>query len=273
MSFFNHGGKPIFYTVDGQGEPILILNGIMMSTKSWAPFVHSLSAQNAFIRLDFFDQGQSAKLPGETYTQDIQVDLIQGLLNHLGLKKVRLVGISYGGEVALQFAIKYPESVDRMILFNTCPNTGAWIKDIGRGWIAAGKTRNGQAYYQTTIPVIYSPHYYQTKIDWMKRREQILIPVFSDPAFLDAMERLTLSAESYDVREQLSLVKAKTLIVSAEEDFLTPMADQQYLYGKIPGSELIKIPVSGHASMYERPLLFATLILGFLNVKDLEFSI
>jgi pimeloyl-ACP methyl ester carboxylesterase len=245
----------------------------MMSTKSWTSFVHSLSQQNVLIRLDFFDQGQSTKLPNEIYTQEIQVDLIQGLLEHLQIKKVNLVGISYGGEVALQFAIKYPDLVERMVLFNTTAYTSPWLKDIGRGWIAAGKTRNGQAYYQTAIPVIYSPHYYESKLEWMKKREALLVPIFSNPEFLDAMERLTISAESYDVRDKIHLVQAKTLIVSAEEDYLTPLDNQKYLYEHIPGSEWIKIPVSGHASMYERPLLFMTLVLGFINVADTEYAI
>ncbi|MFA5419459.1 MAG: alpha/beta hydrolase, partial [Bacteroidales bacterium] len=263
----------INYSIEGQGKPILILNGIMMSTKSWTSFVHSLSQQNVLIRLDFFDQGQSTKLPNEIYTQEIQVDLIQGLLEHLQIKKVNLVGISYGGEVALQFAIKYPDLVERMVLFNTTAYTSPWLKDIGRGWIAAGKTRNGQAYYQTAIPVIYSPHYYESKLEWMKKREALLVPIFSNPEFLDAMERLTISAESYDVRDKIHLVQAKTLIVSAEEDYLTPLDNQKYLYEHIPGSEWIKIPVSGHASMYERPLLFMTLVLGFINVADTEYAI
>jgi len=194
-------------------------------------------------------------------------------LLHLQIAKINLVGISYGGSVAVLFAIKYPTLVDRMILFNTTPATGEWLRDIGRGWIATGKTRNGQAYYQTTIPVIYSPHYYQTKIEWMRRREIQLIPIFSNPDFLDAMERLTLSAESYDSRTRLGTITAKTLIVSAEEDYLTPLDNQKDLYDHIKGSEWIKIPVAGHASMYERPLLFTSLVLGFINVVDLEYAI
>lgn len=273
MSFFNCNDKAIYYSVEGEGKPILILNGIMMSTKSWTAFVPSFTKQNTLIRLDFFDQGQSAKLKLENYTQKIQVDLIKALLEHLKLEKVSIVGISYGGEVALQFAIDYPESVDRLVLFNTTAFTSPWLKDIGRGWIAAGNTRSGQAYYQTTIPVIYSPHFYETKIEWMRKREKNLIPIFANPEFLDAMERLMFSAESYDVREKLQNVTAKTLIVSAEEDYLTPMDNQKYLYERIKGSEWIKIPGSGHASMYERPLIFTTLVLGFINVLDTEYVI
>jgi 3-oxoadipate enol-lactonase len=274
MSNFSYQGKQIFYAVDGTvGKPLLILNGIMMSTRSWTAFVPSLCAANRFIRLDFFDQGQTDKLPGQTYTQELQVDLVKALLDHLGIAKINLVGISYGGEVALRVALKYPNLVDRLVLFNTSPYTSPWLKEIGRGWIAAGKTRDGLAYYQTAIPVIYSPHYYESRLDWMERRKITLIPVFSNPDFLDAMERLTISAESYDVRKELAFVKAKTLIVTAEEDYLTPIDNQKYLYEKIQGSEWIKIPVSGHASMYERPLLFTTLILGFVNVLDTDYVI
>jgi 3-oxoadipate enol-lactonase len=273
MSYFSHQGKQVYYSVEGVGKPLLLLNGIMMSTKSWTPFVHSLSQQNTLIRVDFFDQGQTEKLPGTIYTQDIQVELLKALLTHLQLPKINLVGISYGGSVAVLFAIKYPDFVDRMILFNTTPYTGPWLLDIGRGWMAAAKTRNGVAYYQTTIPVIYSPHYYETKIEWMKKREALLVPIFSNPEFLDAMERLTISAERYDARVKLNLITAKTLIVSAEEDYLTPLDNQQYLYEHIKNAEWIKIPIAGHASMYERPLLFTTLIVGFLNVADLDYII
>lgn len=273
MSSFKFRGKNVFYTVDGAGKPIVILNGIMMSTKSWTPFVPSLSEQNMLIRVDFFDQGQTDKLEGETYGQDLQVDLLAALLDHLGLAKVSIVGISYGGEVGCLFSITHPGRVDRLVLFNTTAATGPWLLDIGRGWIATGRTRDGAAYYQTTIPVIYSPHYYRSRLAWMKNREKLLVPIFSSPAFLDAMERLTLSAEAYDVKDRLKAITAKTLIVSAEEDYLTPVDRQRELYDLIPGSEWIKIPVAGHASMYERPLLFSTLVVGFVNVRDTEYAI
>ena len=273
MSSFVYNGKEVFYLLEGNGKPILILNGIMMSTKSWAPFVKAFTKHNTLLRVDFFDQGQTSKLPGETYTQDLQVDLLDALLNHLQIPSISIVGISYGGEVAIQYAIKFPSCVTRMILFNTTAYTSPWLTDIGRGWIAAGHTRNGRHYYQTTIPVIYSPHYYETKLDWMKKREEQLIPVFSNPEFLDAMERLIISAESFDVRNSLHLIQAKTLIISAEMDYLTPVDNQEFLHHQIKGSDWIKIPYAGHASMYEKPLLFTSLVLGYINVDETEYTI
>lgn len=272
MAILNYQGKSVYYDVKGEGKPILILNGIMMSTKSWEPFVPTLSEHNMLIRLDFLDQGQSDRL-NEAYTQEIQVGILVELLLELNLPKVSVVGISYGGEIAVQFAYLYPHLVDRLILFNTTPYTSPWLAEIGHSWVNIGKTRNGQNYYQATIPVIYSPSFYAGRLDWMKKREAYLVPLFSNPAFLDAMERLTVSAESYDARAHLSKITAPTLIVSGDEDYLTPLADQKKLHEAIKGSYHLVLPGVGHASMYEKPMMFSTLVLGFINAKDTTYTI
>jgi len=273
MSQLIYKGRNIFYEVQGEGKPILILNGIMMSTKSWEPFVKSFTATNQLIRLDFFDQGQSDKLENSAYTQDIQVDVMEALLKHLKIHKVSIVGISYGGEVAAMFAIKFPYMVDRLVLFNSTSYTSPWLAEIGHQWNAIGKTRDGATYYKATIPVIYSPSYYEKRLDWMKNREAYLLPIFSNPVFLDAMERLTNSAESYDVRDQLDKIIAPTLLVAADEDYLTPINNQKELHKKIKNSELVIIPGVGHASMYERPMIFVSLVLGFINTLETEYKI
>lgn len=273
MAILNFKGRQIFYDITGEGKPILILNGIMMSTKSWEPFVKTLSYQNQLIRLDFIDQGQSDKLENSFYTQSLQVDVIEYLLKELNLAKINLVGISYGGEVALLFAAKHPHMVERLVLFNTTPYTSPWLQEIGHQWNAIGRTRDGKVYYQTTIPVIYSPSYFEKHLEWMKKRETVLIPIFSTPSFLDAMERLTNSAESFDARSVLNQIQCPTLIVAADEDYLTPISNQRELHRLIESSELVILPGVGHASMYEKPLLFVTLILGFINALETDYSI
>lgn len=274
MSIFRYNNQDIFYEIDGDNQkyPLLILNGIMMSTASWTPFINTLSEHFQVIRLDFFDQGQSAKLD-HFYTQQIQIDLIKAFLEYLKIDKINIAGISYGGEVALLFACHYPSFVNRLLLFNSSAYTNPWLKDIGDGWIRAGETRNGDLYYKTTIPVIYSAKYYEDKIEWMKNREKILNPVFSNPIFLDAMERLTRSAESFDVRDMLKNLDLPVLIVTADQDMLTPKKDQEYLYKNIKNSNWVIIPEVGHASMYENPSLFTTLITGFFLIKDIKYNI
>jgi len=274
MSIFKYKDKDIFYLIDGKDSSpkLLILNGIMMSTTSWEPFINTFKEQFQVIRLDFFDQGKSTKLD-YFYKQDIQINLIKALLEYLKIDKINIAGISYGGEVALMFACHYPRYVNRLMLFNSSAYTNPWLKDIGDAWVKAGATRNGELYYKTTIPVIYSEKYYEEKLDWMEKREKVLIPVFSNPEFLDAMERLTRSAESFDVRDKLDDLDLPVMIVTADQDVLTPKRDQEYLYKRIKNAKWVIIPEVGHASMYENPVMFTSLITGFFLIKDLEYKI
>ena len=268
MSTFKYKDLDIYYTIDGDLEkksnPIIILNGIMMSTVSWEIFKDSFSENNLFIRYDMVDQGQSSKVD-YNYTQEIQVDILYHLIKHLALAKVNIVGISYGASIALQFAAKHQDLIQKMVIANVVAKTSPWLKAIGDGWNAVGKTRLDEAYYNITIPYIYSPQFYTKRLSWMENRKQILIPIFSNPDFLDAMERLTISAETHDVINELQNIQTETLIISSEEDYLTPVFEQQLIHQKMSHSSFVLLKECGHASMYEVPNQFAELVLGHIN--------
>ena len=266
MATFTFEDKQVYYETHGEGKPLLLLNGIMMSCASWREFIEPLSAQNLLILVDMIDQGRTDKYP-EDYNHEIQLRLVDALLDHLQIEKVVIAGISYGSEVGLEYAILHPERVERLLLFNATAATGPWLRDIGKAWNLAAQ--NGESYYYTAIPVIYSPQYYTDRNDWMEKRRKTLIPLFETPAFIESMIRLTKSSDDYDVRDRLKGVACPTLIVSARQDYLTPVAEQLYLAQHIPNSHYVCIEDSGHASMYEQPMLFAALITGFANTtKD-----
>jgi len=272
MSFLKHNDFNIKYIVDGDlksdKEIIILVNGIMMSTLSWEIFKESLSENNTLIRFDMIDQGESSK--SETnYTLDLQVEVLNTLINELKLKKVNLVGISYGASVALKYSIKYPDTVKKLILANGVAKTSSWLKAIGDGWNQVSESRDGLAYYNISIPYIYSPKFYTENIEWMEERKKILVPLFRNPLFLDSMVRLTKSSETHDTTDSLHTINANTLIISSEYDFLTPAFEQQYLNENIKNSKLIHLPNAGHASMYEEPELFTALILGFINSTNI----
>lgn len=270
MARFVFEDKCIHFEEYGSGRPIVVLNGIMMSCGSWLEFVEPFSAQNRLILLDMLDQGKSDKMDAP-FSQALQVEVVKALLDHLGLDKVSLLGISYGGEVAQRFAVKYGGYLDRLVLFNTTPRTGPWLRDIGDAWNLAAS--DPDAYYLTTIPVIYSPAFYREHSGWMENRRKLLKPIFSDPGFISSMVRLTNSAADFDVTELLPGVQAPTLVVSCQEDYLTPLEEQRRIADLIPDSQYVVIPHCGHASMYEQPVLFTSLALGFINNPKLKFNI
>jgi len=273
MSVFPFKGKEVFYVVDGDAKrpAVLILNGIMMSHKSWAPFLPELTRHFRVIRLDMLDQGLSSKME-EPYTQALQVEMLAAFCRHFG-EKVHIVAISYGGSVALQLAARHPECIDRMVLLNAAAKTTPWLRDIGRGWNEVARIKNAEAYYHITIPYIYSPGFYTRKIDWMEARKEKLMPLFASDSFREAMIRLTDSAESHDVTGELSSMEIPTLVVAAEHDMLTPPFEQKYLVERMPQAELVMFNDCGHASMYEKPELFVQTIVGFLNLETQDYTL
>jgi Predicted hydrolases or acyltransferases (alpha/beta hydrolase superfamily) len=270
MAEFRFEGKSVYYETYGMGKPILMLNGIMMSCASWKEFIEPLSAANRLILVDLLDQGKTSKMVSG-YTHSEQIRLILSLMDHLGIDRLTVAGISYGSEIGLEMAAEYPERVEKLILFNATAATGHWLGDIGKAWNLA--SNDWESYYYTTIPVIYSPGFYEKHNDWMEKRKEILKPVFGDSEFIGAMRRLTDSSENYDVKDKLGNVKCPSLIVACDHDYLTPIDEQRYLADHICGSSFVVIQNSGHASMYEQPLLFAALILGFTNSVKMKYCI
>ena len=268
MAEFIFEGKQVYYEVHGTvGEPIIILNGIMMSTLSWKPFIKDFSKNNVAILVDFFDQGRSSRMV-EPYDHDIQVRLVNALIDQLPYEKVSIMGISYGGEIAVQYAVRYPSRVRRLILANTAARTSDWLRKIGDGWNEVAKLRNGYAYYLTTIPVIYSTGFFEREKAWMDGREETLKAHFSRLDVLEALIRLTDSSRDYDYTDKVSQITCPTLIISASEDGLVPPTEQIILHEKIKGSAYVTINGAGHASMYENPSAFCALVLGFTNLCD-----
>jgi pimeloyl-ACP methyl ester carboxylesterase len=264
MAFVAYEGKQIYYEVHGSGTPLVVLNGIMMSHASWKAFIPELSRGCQVVLLDFFDQGKSDKMDGG-YKQDLQVEAVKAVLDELKLGQVNLFGISYGGEVAIQFALKYQERVGKLLLFNTAAWTSPWLHDIGRGWVDAANTRSSGMFYNITIPIVYSPAFYTKNINWMNERKKLLAGVFT-PEFLDAMIRLIESAEGYDARNNLKEINVETMVVSSDNDFITPAAEQLLIHEQIKSSSYVMIRDCGHASMYEKPNEFISILKGFLEI-------
>ena len=269
MATFELEGKEIYYEDHGAGKPLLVLNGIFMSCASWEKFVPAFSAHCRLLLLDFYDQGRTAKRNAD-YSQSEQVALVHAFLRHMGISRCSIIGISYGGEIALQFASSFPEQVEKLILSNTCPNTSDWLRDIGHSWEFACNSHDGHQFFKTCIPIVYSPQFYTKNYAWASAREALFLRVFT-PEIYDAFARLIRSAEAYDVRDKLGQITAETLVISAEHDYVTPLFQQREIVSGIPNAAHAMILDAGHAVMYEKPAEFISLVLGFMvgetNVK------
>ena len=267
MSIFKFEGKAVYYDVIGEGRPLLLLNGIMMSTKSWAPFLGAIQGSGSQpILVDLLDQGQSDPMERD-FPISLQARMLEAFIAHLGISQVDIFGTSYGGEVALNLAAMRPELIGRMVLANTVARTNAWLKEIGEAWVLAGG--NPRAYYATTIPVIYSPDFYDRRAGWMENRKNLLTgTAFASAAFQSRMARLTRSAESHDVTGSLKDITCPVLLIASQQDHITPPEEQAYLAEHLPNANLVLLPKTGHATFYERPDLFTALLTGFISHRE-----
>lgn len=270
MSSFLFQGKKVYYELHGQGAPLLILNGIFMSSASWGAFTPSLARQNQLILIDMLDQGRSDRMDRQ-YRQELHVETVIALLDHLGVEQASMMGISYGGEVAMQIALQHPGRVSKLILANTTAYTNPWLEDMGKAWEYAIASYDGHQFFKTCIPVVYSPQFYTRNIEWAKEREELFQAAFTEDTY-DAFIRLIRSAEGLDIRGRLAQIAASTLVLSSEFDYVTPVQDQELIVRSIPGAAHVLIKGCGHASMYEKPVEFVSIVLGFIN-SDTQIAI
>jgi 3-oxoadipate enol-lactonase len=264
--------KNIYYEIYGEGEPLLIVNGNMMSTASWLPFKEVLASKYKLVLFDMVDQGQSDKMAGEPfYTQDYHVETIRELIEKLNLGKIHLFGISYGGEVAIKFALAHEDMINSLILSNVPFKTTGLLRYIADRWRAVFKTYDGIAFYQEVNQMLYSEKFYDDNVAWLKEREQFFKKALP-PEWYDGMIRLLDSGDNYDPENELHKIKTRTLIIGGNADRMTPVKYQQQIAAKIKNSTLIIVDRAAHVLPYEKPHAFCAAILGFLAVYNKEIK-
>lgn len=253
----------IYYEVHGQGTPLVLLNGIMMNTLSWAEHVARLQDDYRLIVYDMRDQGQSSRLaPG--YQIGLHAEDLKRLLDHLQIKKINICGLSYGGQVALIFSLKYPEMVDRLILANTSAHVDRYLLAMGQMWKRAAELYDGEAFFDLALIPIYSRSFYNSHYDWLSQRRQLFKDLLTKEWF-DGFIRLASSNEFYDVRGDISRITNQTLLIAAREDIITPYAQMLEMSRVIINSHIVCIPEAGHAAFLEKIGTFCTLLQGFIG--------
>jgi len=259
----------IFYELKGKGkETLAFLNGVAMSTPWWEPQVKSFKDNYKVLLHDFRGQGQSTLKPNN-FTFEQHADDFNDLLEKLDIDKVHLVGVSYGAEVAMVFALKYPEKIASLFLGTAVSEVRPLLKAKIESWIKACRTYDGELFFKVMAPYVYSNSFYEKKGNWLKQRAQQFDKVVTQKWF-DAFISLCENFLTLDITDQLNKINIPTLVVSAENDILKPP-----LYGKIIHEEIKKskfkvIKDSGHGLFAEKPRKFNNVIKKFLNKNKIK---
>lgn len=255
----------INYEIDGNGEETLVLlNGIMMSTASWAEFVPFYTKNNyRILRMDFRDQGMSSKYE-EDYDVSIHVNDLKDLLDKLDIDKIHLLGVSYGATVAMLFAIKYPQYLNSLILPNAVAKATKYLQAVSDIWEEAARLNSGELFFKLSMPLIYSDDFYNRKWDWLKEREKNFDQLLKEPWF-ESLIRLSRSSKKFDIMDKIDQIMAPTLLIAGNRDIITPPYEMRKIRERIENSSMVIIENAGHASFYEKMVEFNSIVLGFLK--------
>lgn len=259
-------GARLYYEVHGEGAPVVFLSGIMMSTLSWANYVSAITKRYQLILFDFRDQGRSSRMQ-EEYALDIHAgDLLQ-LIDRLRLPKIHLLGLSYGGQVALKFALAHQDRLSTLILSNTNNVISNHLSEIGRAWEVAAELNDGEKFFQLAIPFIYSRSFYQRSLEMLHERQTMFKTMLTREWF-EGFIRLCRSTRDYHVSSaEMQKIEVPTLLIGAEDDIITPISLMETMHENIKDCEFITLPKAGHGAFLERANEFLTIVIGFITKR------
>jgi len=253
-------GVKIYYEIHGEGEPVIFGNGVFSNTLGWVHQTPVFSKEYQVILYDMRGQGQSEK-PDEPYSFDIHAEDQRALLDELGISKVHHVGISYGAELGLVFALKYSEMVKSLVVCCAVPYVGALLNEMCQLWRSVCVLEDPDLFYHATVPLNFGETFIQenTAILELARERYNHLEYPALVRLLDAFLQL-------DITDQLNQIRAPTLVIGGENDILKPVNPySKLIHEKTPNSDLFVVPDSGHAVTFEKPEDFNRVVLDFLR--------
>ncbi len=274
--FANVNGIKICYEIKGKGEPLILVHGFGGNKEGWIAQFEPLAEHFKVIRFDNRGAGESDR-PDMPYTMEIFADDIAGLMDYLNIKKSHISGWSLGGMIVQQFAIKYPERINKIVLINTLPKgpgNKAGIKIYEQNQINDyhRKMEDPKAaffegarlgfYHSFRKELEKNPH---KKHYGLFSAEDIIKINALNPSTPQDIKNQAHALENYDVFDKLPQIKNETLILAASHDRLTPKSMNQKIHEQIPNSKLIIIEKAGHESPREKTPQVNQYIIDFLK--------
>ncbi|RSK28359.1 alpha/beta hydrolase [Bacillus sp. HMF5848] len=257
-------GIQLYYEIHGEGPPLLLIEGLGYASWMWNYNVTELSRHFSVIVFDNRGVGKSDK-PDVEYTIELFADDAAELVRTLGFEKVHVLGVSMGGFVAQEFAIKYPEIVDKLILCSTSfggPNMIPIPQDTLAIMMKAGSedmTVENMKYGSSTA----------LNESTLADKEDVLDCIVKNkldspqPKF--AYQRQLFAGASFNAEDRVATITADTLVLAGKGDRVVPYKNSFLLQEKMPQSQVAIIEDGGHVFFMERPDETNSIIINFLK--------
>jgi 3-oxoadipate enol-lactonase len=260
-ALINGGNINVVETGNPHGTPVLFVHGFPFSHEMWKPQLEVVGRSYRAITYDIRGHGMSDIGDGQ-YSIESHVDDLFGLIDHLTLGKVVIVGLSMGGYITLR-ALEREQ--DRFLAAVLCDTRAEADSNEGKlrrfASVVAVKRSGSTAFAENFVKAVFAPGTFSANPVAIAAIRTI---IEHTPPLSIAGTQLALASRT-DTTGSLSAIRIPTLILVGEQDLTTPPEASRFMHERIQGSELHIIPGAAHMSNLENTREFNAHLLSFLQ--------
>jgi pimeloyl-ACP methyl ester carboxylesterase len=259
-------GVGLYYESTGRGRPVVFVHGFGCGIRSWDPQVRALSTRYRTIAYDVRGHGLSdAPRDAAAYSQPTSVEDLRGLLAHLRIGTAAVVGLSMGGNIALNFALAHPDMVSALIVVDTgagSDDTSEWVAGTER-FAAATDAGGMEAFADMAMASPLFAEYCAQGAAAQRFIRACLMTHRARGIAHTAREVLAKRPTIYALERPLARLEVPTLLIVGERDAPCRKV-HDFMARTIPGARSLVIPRIGHLSNLEAPSAFNAAVARFL---------
>jgi pimeloyl-ACP methyl ester carboxylesterase len=245
------GRTELYWETAGSGDPVLLIHGLGLSGGAWWRTVDALAPKLRVITFDNRGIGRSKAL-APAYTTEAMADDAVAVLDELGLASVHVYGLSLGGMVAQQLALRHPRRVRSLVLGATQPGGRRAVRaddDVLAFFGRRAKMREEEAAW-ASVAYNYGPRCRELHVDRIAEDiERRLAQPFSAQAYRAQL----VAASLHNCLGRLDRIRVPTLIVHGERDRVIPVDNAHLMAERLPDCRLRILEDSGHMYPTEEP--------------------
>ena len=256
-------GVELAYDLQGAGEPLVLIHGAQGDQSMFAGIAPAFANQFRVLTFDQRGSGLSEK-PDMEYSMALLADDTAALMEHAGFASAHIIGVSMGGMIAQEFALRHPHKVRSLVLGCTTPGGPKAVRIGGEALTTAYSTEplspeeRGRALAEAAFTKGYiaqHPEIIPAMIE--ARRQRPLDPV--------ALSHRMKAAYAHDAYDRLPHIACPTLVITGKDDVLISWENSRILAERIPGAKLVLLEPAGHVFWLEQPEQSRAAILAFLQ--------
>jgi 3-oxoadipate enol-lactonase len=256
-------GIEIAYELRGAGTPIVMIHGAQGDQTMFARMASDFAGSYQVLTFDQCGSGLSEK-PDMPYSIAMLADDTAALMDHLGVATAHIIGVSMGGMIAQEFALRHPRKVRSLVLGCTTPggpNANRLNVDASSG---AYSTRpmtaeeRGKALAESAFSKGYVAQHPEIITSMIEMRRGRPIDTVAFPHRMKA-------AVEHNTFDRLAEIRCPTLVITGKDDALIAWENSRILTERIKGAEEVILEPAGHCFWLEQPEQSRAAIAGFVS--------